>query len=71
MVQGPTVYDVAERAGVSIATVSFAFTQPERVRKKTPDIVSSAAVAVAAPRLTAVNSANRDAVTLTGRNPSV
>ncbi|PZG01520.1 hypothetical protein C1I99_06850 [Micromonospora deserti] len=28
----PTVYDVAARAGVSIATVSFAFTQPERVK---------------------------------------
>jgi DNA-binding LacI/PurR family transcriptional regulator len=25
----PTVYDVAEKAGVSIATVSFAFRRPE------------------------------------------
>lgn len=31
----PTVYDVAERAGVSIATVSFAFRRPEKVRPET------------------------------------
>ncbi|MFI9010926.1 LacI family DNA-binding transcriptional regulator [Actinosynnema sp. NPDC053489] len=46
MAQRPTVYDVAERAGVSIATVSFAFTQPERVRKKTLDSVLAAAAAL-------------------------
>ncbi|MCW6008352.1 LacI family transcriptional regulator [Micromonospora sp. CPCC 205371] len=39
----PTVYDVAARAGVSIATVSFAFTQPGRVRKSTLDAVLAAA----------------------------
>ncbi|GAB2975703.1 LacI family DNA-binding transcriptional regulator [Saccharothrix stipae] len=46
MVQKPTVYDVAERAGVSIATVSFAFSQPQRVRKKTLDSVLAAAAAL-------------------------
>ncbi len=30
-----TVYEVAEKAGVSIATVSFAFRQPQRVREET------------------------------------
>jgi len=39
----PTVYDVAAHAGVSIATVSFAFTQPERVKKSTLDAVLAAA----------------------------
>jgi LacI family transcriptional regulator len=39
----PTVYDVAERAGVSIATVSFAFRRPERVRPATRDAVLAAA----------------------------
>lgn len=39
----PTVYDVAARAGVSIATVSFAFTQPQRVKKSTLDAVLAAA----------------------------
>jgi LacI family transcriptional regulator len=38
-----TVYDVAERAGVSIATVSFTFRQPERVKAETRAIVRSAA----------------------------
>lgn len=42
----PTVYDVAARVGVSIATVSFAFTQPERVRKTTLDAVLAAANAL-------------------------
>ncbi|WP_201780012.1 LacI family DNA-binding transcriptional regulator [Lentzea aerocolonigenes] len=46
MARRPTVYDVAERAGVSIATVSFAFAQPERVRKKTLDTVLAAAAAL-------------------------
>ncbi len=46
MSERPTVYDVAERAGVSIATVSFAFTQPERVRKKTLDTVLAAAASL-------------------------
>jgi LacI family transcriptional regulator len=43
MVKGPTVYDVAERAGVSIATVSFAFSQPHRVRESTRNSVLDAA----------------------------
>ncbi|WP_309128856.1 LacI family DNA-binding transcriptional regulator [Microbacterium sp.] len=38
-----TVYDVAERAGVSIATVSFAFRQPDRVRGRTREAVYRAA----------------------------
>jgi DNA-binding LacI/PurR family transcriptional regulator len=42
----PTLYDVAERAGVSIATVSFAFRQPDRVRKSTLDSVLAAASAL-------------------------
>lgn len=46
MARKPTVYDVAERAGVSIATVSFAFTQPERVRPKTLDTVLTAAASL-------------------------
>lgn len=43
MPRRPTVYDVAERAGVSIATVSFAFRQPQRVRESTRDSVLEAA----------------------------
>lgn len=43
MANRPTVYDVAERAGVSIATVSFAFRQPERVRPHTRQAVYDAA----------------------------
>lgn len=39
----PTVYDVAQRAGVSIATVSFAFRRPERVREDTRRVVLEAA----------------------------
>jgi DNA-binding LacI/PurR family transcriptional regulator len=39
----PTVYDVAERAGVSITTVSFAFRQPDRVRAATRQTVLEAA----------------------------
>jgi len=39
----PTVYDVAERAGVSITTVSFAFRQPGRVRAATRQLVMQAA----------------------------
>lgn len=38
-----TVYDVAERAGVSIATVSFAFRQPDRVKDSTREAVYRAA----------------------------
>jgi len=41
--KSPTVYDVAERAGVSIATVSFAFRRPERVKESTRDAVFAAA----------------------------
>jgi DNA-binding LacI/PurR family transcriptional regulator len=40
------VYDVAAHAGVSIATVSFAFTQPDRVKKSTLDAVLAAAGAL-------------------------
>ena len=43
MPKGPTVYDVAERAGVSIATVSFAFRRPEKVKASTRDTVLAAA----------------------------
>ena len=39
----PTVYDVAERAGVSIATVSFTFRQPSRVKESTRQTVEAAA----------------------------
>ncbi|WP_454300526.1 LacI family DNA-binding transcriptional regulator [Salana multivorans] len=43
MARRPTVYDVAERAGVSITTVSFAFRQPGRVRAETRQAVVDAA----------------------------
>lgn len=43
MPKRPTVYDVAQAAGVSIATVSFAFRRPERVRESTRDKVLEAA----------------------------
>ncbi len=43
MAKRPTVYDVAARAGVSIATVSFAFRQPGRVRESTRQAVLDAA----------------------------
>lgn len=43
MAKRPTVYDVADRAGVSIATVSFAFRQPGRVRESTRQAVLDAA----------------------------
>ncbi|NUS03158.1 MAG: LacI family DNA-binding transcriptional regulator [Nonomuraea sp.] len=43
MAQRTTVYDVAERAGVSIATVSYTFRQPERVRPETRELVLQAA----------------------------
>lgn len=43
MAKRPTVYDVAELAGVSIATVSFAFRQPGRVRESTRQAVLDAA----------------------------
>ncbi len=39
----PTVYDVAARAGVSIATVSFAFRKPDKVAKETRQAVLRAA----------------------------
>jgi len=41
--KGPTVYDVAERAGVSIATVSFTFRQPQKVKESTRQLVRAAA----------------------------
>jgi len=40
------VYDVAERAGVSIATVSFTFRRPDRVRNSTREAVLAAARAL-------------------------
>jgi DNA-binding LacI/PurR family transcriptional regulator len=43
MSKSPTVYDVAARAGVSIATVSFTFRQPHRVRETTRETVMTAA----------------------------
>ncbi|MDQ0801407.1 LacI family DNA-binding transcriptional regulator [Arthrobacter sp. SLBN-112] len=43
MVKGPTVYDVAELAGVSIATVSFTYSKPHRVRETTRNSVLAAA----------------------------
>lgn len=43
MAKVPTVYDVAERAGVSIATVSFAFRKPEKVKESTRELVLAAA----------------------------
>lgn len=43
MARRPTVYDVAERAGVSITTVSFAFRQPGRVAAATRRAVLDAA----------------------------
>lgn len=46
MAKSPTVYDVAERAGVSIATVSFAFSQPHRVKDSTRVAVLDAARAL-------------------------
>lgn len=41
-----TVYDVAERAGVSIATVSFVYSKPERVKTETIASVRAAADAL-------------------------
>ncbi|WIX98540.1 LacI family DNA-binding transcriptional regulator [Amycolatopsis mongoliensis] len=41
-----TVYDVAARAGVSIATVSMAFRRPEKVRETTRALVFDAAQAL-------------------------
>ncbi|MCK2216042.1 LacI family transcriptional regulator [Actinomadura sp. ATCC 31491] len=46
MAHRTTVYDVAERAGVSIATVSHTFRQPERVRPETRELVLAAARAL-------------------------
>lgn len=46
MARKATVYDVAERAGVSIATVSFAFTKPGRVKQETVEAVMAAADAL-------------------------
>jgi LacI family transcriptional regulator len=42
-VSAPTVYDVAERAGVSIATVSRVYRNPDSVRAGTRDKVTAAA----------------------------
>ncbi|MFG1817958.1 LacI family DNA-binding transcriptional regulator [Kribbella sp. NPDC049174] len=42
----PTVYDVAARAGVSTATVSFSFSQPDRVKQSTRELVLATAAAI-------------------------
>ncbi|NEE18124.1 LacI family transcriptional regulator, partial [Streptomyces sp. SID7499] len=39
----PTVYDVAERSGVSIATVSRVYRNPDSVRAQTREKVMEAA----------------------------
>jgi LacI family transcriptional regulator len=44
--KAPTVYDVAERAGVSIATVSMTFRRPHKVKEETRKIVEAAAAAL-------------------------
>ncbi|MFF7791286.1 substrate-binding domain-containing protein [Streptomyces sp. NPDC007991] len=46
MAKAPTVYDVAERAGVSIATVSMTFRRPHKVKEETRKIVEAAAEAL-------------------------
>ncbi|MEV4165191.1 LacI family DNA-binding transcriptional regulator [Nonomuraea dietziae] len=46
MARRATVYQVAERAGVSIATVSYTFRQPQRVRPETRELVLQAARAL-------------------------
>lgn len=46
MAKAPTVYDVAERAGVSIATVSMTFRRPHKVKPETRKIVEAAAEAL-------------------------
>ncbi|WP_433888508.1 LacI family DNA-binding transcriptional regulator [Streptomyces sp. CA-111067] len=46
MAKRATVYDVAQRAGVSIATVSFTFSQPQRVKESTRQTVLAAAAAL-------------------------
>lgn len=43
MAKAATVYDVAERAGVSIATVSMTFRRPHKVKEETRQIVLAAA----------------------------
>lgn len=43
MAKNPTVYDVAQAAGVSIATVSFTFRRPEKVKPSTREAVMAAA----------------------------
>lgn len=43
MAKAATVYDVAQRAGVSIATVSMAFRRPHKVKEETRKIVLEAA----------------------------
>ncbi|MGQ4363547.1 LacI family DNA-binding transcriptional regulator [Streptomyces sp. SAS_272] len=46
MAKAATVYDVAERAGVSIATVSMTFRRPHKVKEETRKIVEAAAEAL-------------------------
>lgn len=43
MAKRPTVYDVAKKANVSIATVSFTFRQPDKVKDSTRQLVQTAA----------------------------
>jgi hypothetical protein len=42
----PTLYDVAAAAGVSIATVSFAFTKPSKVKADTLERVLASATSL-------------------------
>ncbi|TQK51733.1 LacI family transcriptional regulator [Streptomyces sp. SLBN-118] len=46
MAKAATVYDVAQRAGVSIATVSMTFRRPYKVREETRKVVLAAAEAL-------------------------
>jgi DNA-binding LacI/PurR family transcriptional regulator len=46
LAKSPTVYDVAQAAGVSIATVSFTFSRPSRVKPATRAAVLAAAQAL-------------------------
>ncbi|WP_455356659.1 LacI family DNA-binding transcriptional regulator [Streptomyces sp. SYSU K217416] len=46
MAKAATVYDVAQRAGVSIATVSMTFRRPQKVKEETRKVVLAAAEAL-------------------------
>jgi DNA-binding LacI/PurR family transcriptional regulator len=56
----PTIYDVAERAGVSISTVSFALNKPDRVSDESRRLVLAAADELGfVPKAEAVSRARR------------